>query len=99
MTVTTRTLAAQSLQHEDRDLPCCQRLQLGVVGISFSSPLPPLFSLGPINLACRQLEHLVAVLHRDLRVGPKVVDPGGVLGAPSDGTDHGVTTVLLHPHQ
>src|SRR5271163_2116969 len=71
-----------SLQDEDGDLPRRQRLQFDVVGISFGSPLPPLFSLGPMNLAGRQLEHLVAVLHRDLRVGTEVVDPGGVLRLP-----------------
>jgi hypothetical protein len=59
-----------SLQNEDGDLPCRQRLQFDVVGISFSCPLPPLFSLSSINLAGRQLEHIVTVLHRDLRVDP-----------------------------
>src|ERR1700722_19964076 len=73
-----------SLQDEDRDLPCGQRLQFDVVRVSLGSPLPPFFSLGPMNLAGCQLENFVAVLHRDLRVGPEVVDPGGVLRAPAE---------------
>src|ERR1700761_6047337 len=96
---TPRRRRRRLFQDEDGDLSSRLLLVFGVRGKGFHSPLPPLLSLGPIELACSQLQNLVAILQRHRRVGLQVEEPGRVFGRPAVRRDDEIAALVFYAHQ